>query len=119
MDRTAHITCDACDSVFTLSAVSIEEEKLTENRIGMYFVCPICGVKYPFAAITRRGLDLRDQLSAKRRLLGQEVERVQRRGRADDVSLQVQKQQGQVRELLLEYQKEVTGPYKESEVLQK
>jgi uncharacterized protein YlaI len=101
-----NVTCDACSAVFDISGVEVKKEKLTNDRIGMYFVCPACGTKFPFAGITSEGLRLKAELKSL-------VKKIDKAKDEKTKERYVKKQQ----EVLLVYSKEVSGPYNEMEVL--
>ena len=100
------IFCDACNESFGVGEVKVREEKLTGGRVGMYFKCPHCQTKYGFASITEKGKKLRKSLKRKVKLIKETPEGAER-----DKLVNLHS------ELLIEYSKEVTGPYLEEEVL--
>lgn len=101
------IHCDNCGVTFSPEGVRLVEERLVANRTGTYFACPVCGHKYPVGSVTDKGAELRTKLQETRSRFGKA------RPGAGKVALQKQFDR-----LLVEYQREVTGPYTESEVLQ-
>lgn len=99
------IVCDTCFQSFEVGEAKVKEEKLTGHRTGMYFNCPRCGHKYPFASITDKGKQLKKRLE-------RHVKRMESTEGADKIQM-MEKQ----KEMLREYGKEVTGPYIEEEVV--
>jgi len=100
------VACDKCLVEFDMSEVEVKQEKLTNDRIGMYFVCPACGTKFPFAGITSEGLRLKAELESL-------VEKIDKAKDEKTKEHYMKKQQ----EVLLVYSKEISGPYNEMEVL--
>lgn len=100
------ISCDACGQLFSINSVKVRSEALTNERTGMYFKCPHCKTKYPFASLTEKGKKLRKKLARLVKKIGEE---------------QIAEQKGKLilqhQALLEEYQHEVTGPYLEEEVV--
>lgn len=107
--RQGMIACDACKEEFEATSIEVQEEELCNDRLGMFFVCPACGIKFPFAGITKKGLELRPRLEK----LVVRIQKAQEEGKTESYQALVQRH----RELLAEYSKEVTGPYKEEEVV--
>jgi len=50
------VDCNKCNK--KIEKVSIQTERLTENRVGYYFLCDQCGAKYPISAISAKGQKL-------------------------------------------------------------
>lgn len=92
------LVCNKCSGAF---AIDIKREELTGLRVGYYFSCPHCGKKYPAYSITAKGEKLLKQLNKVRGKL------------KSNPALY----RPQFVRLLEKYQKEVSGPYQESEVL--
>ena len=105
--RRAKVVCDKCSVEFDMSEVEVKKEKLINDRRGMFFECPACGTKFPFAGITKKGIKMQKRLKSLatkiRKLGGEDKKRTAYLKKYDD--------------LLKEYSKEVTGPYNEGEVL--
>lgn len=100
------IVCNECSAMFKLDSVKVETEALTENRVGLFFDCPVCGAKYPFAGLTKRGKEIVDLLGDLRKQIGLVKKPAFKKNLMN-----------RQRTLLKEYESEVTGPYKEEEVL--
>lgn len=105
--RSGKVVCDKCSAEFDMSEVEVKKEKLINDRIGMFFECPACGTKFPFAGITKKGIKMQKRLKSLatkiRKLDGEDEKRAAYMKKRED--------------LLKEYSKEVTGPYNEEEVL--
>lgn len=53
------VNCDVCARNFE---PVLAEEKLVDGSVGQSFVCTHCGTVYPVARLTRRGVQLRDEI---------------------------------------------------------
>lgn len=103
------VTCDECGRLIDMKSVSILEEQLTDGRTGMYFVCPHgdCAAKFPFATITEEGKQLREKLAR----LADKVKGAKTEGKHKQAMAEYKR-------TLHRYQKHVTGPYTEEEVVE-
>lgn len=97
--------CTSCGAGFGVNSIKLEEERLIGERTGTYFVCPVCGHKYTVGSITDTGVEIRLKLEEVRA-------QIRRTNGAGKVAL-IKKYD----RMLVPYQREVTGPYTESEVL--
>jgi transcription initiation factor IIE alpha subunit len=102
-----NVVCDVCSAVFDMNTVAIQKEQLTNDRIGLYFVCPACGAKFPFAGITKNGIQLQKELQT----ISKKIDKAK-----DEKTKMVYWRRYQA--LLDVYSKEISGPYKEEEVVQ-
>lgn len=56
-----NVNCDVCARMFEPALVEVT---LTDRSVRQSFSCPHCGTVYPVARITRRGVELREQIGA-------------------------------------------------------
>ena len=111
-EKGATIYCSAghgggCGKSFPADRIKVETEKLTGKRIGHFFRCPFCGMKYPFVSITEKGQSLLPLLKKKQKTV-KDVTGDKRRYR--DAVLDYKR-------VLKKYQAEVGGAYSEEEVM--
>lgn len=106
MKKKSYIECDNCKDVYLFTDLDVKEEKLINGRVGMYFNCPTCGVKYPFVGISRKGVKLQKRLKQLRKNI--------KNCKSEQKYNQIVSEYGVV---LKAYQNEVTGPYNEEEVI--
>lgn len=59
------VTCDECKT--DIKKLVGKTERLTRDRTGYFFCCDKCGHKYPFGAITEKGLVLLEKINKKKR----------------------------------------------------
>jgi uncharacterized protein YlaI len=102
LDTEKDIVCDECDEVID---VKIESEKLKNNTKGYYFACNHCGEKYPFLTITPRGEKYLKRMHEMRKKSKEDPEFVK-----DPENVK------RYQKCMEQYRKEITGPYKESDV---
>lgn len=107
LSPTGVVYCDSCGRRMNLKLVKIEGEDLTNDRVGYFFCCPHCRVKYPFASLTKRGNALLQNLKMAREDVKKAV------GNKKQYPIVVRKYE----KLLKKYQKEVGGPYSDEEVV--
>ncbi len=62
------VDCNKCKK--QIKKVSIQTERLTENRVGYYFLCDQCGAKYTIAAISEKGQKLLGKIKRIKRDIG-------------------------------------------------
>ena len=105
--RRGKVVCDKCSAEFDMSKVEVKKEKLINDRIGMFFECPACGTKFPFAGVTKKGIKMQKRLKSL-------VTKINKLDGEDEKRTAYMKKR---EDLLKEYSKEVTGPYNEEEVL--
>lgn len=102
MQMEEDIVCDECSEVID---VKIESEKLKNNSKGYYFACNHCGEKYPFLTITPRGEKYLKRMYEMRQQARKDPSYIKDAGNVK-----------RYRKCMSIYRKEITGPYKESEV---
>lgn len=61
---TAIVGCDACGHEFEPAP----HERPDRDGVVIEFYCPRCSTAYPVSHVTHRGLDLREQIKARRRV---------------------------------------------------
>lgn len=106
MSNVVIVRCNACGKIIDMTKAPAGEEKLTHGRVGMYFDCPECKTRYRFASVSPRGLQLKREIA----LAGVKLKKCHTQ--QDRAACLTQRAA-----LLTRYKIEVTGPYKEEEVL--
>jgi methionyl-tRNA synthetase len=107
LSSTGIVYCDKCGRKLDLTRIKVEEEKLTNDRVGYFFRCSHCEMKYTFASLTNRGMMLQHSLKKAR----QDVYKAIGNEKKYPVVL------SRYEKLLSLYQKEVGGPYSDGEVV--
>lgn len=102
LDTPKVITCVKCNK--DIKRLVARTEELIDDRIGHYFRCDNCGEKYPFLAITKKGVSLLEGMKKTRRDIRNFPDL--RKG----LFFKLKKQTA-------EYQKEVEDTYTEEDVL--
>jgi len=105
--RSGNVIVTGCSAEFEMAKVEVKKEKLINDRTGMFFKCPVCGTKFPFAGITNKGIKMQKRLKSL-------VTKISNLDGEDEKRTAYMKKH---EDLLKEYSKEVTGPYNEEEVL--
>ncbi len=90
------IECNKCNKI--IGKITVQKERLINNRNGYYFACDKCGEKYPFASISDEG----------ERLL-RKINNLKKNRAKKDMS--------QIQKYLSMYYKEIKSSYTKEEIL--